>query len=130
MRNTCARPQYERTRVTAFGYTPGSVVGPSLDSHVITIVILRIMTSISVGNHVNPSIASIGTIVMIKIAIHIIVSNGSAATVWIKPLPIVAMSGMGVAISSLGSMFFPITGIPEGGIYIETAASIIAIGFR
>ncbi len=60
----------------------------------------------------------------------ILVSNGSAATVWIKPLPIVAMSGMGVAISSLGSMFFPITGIPEDGIYIETAASIIAIGFR
>ena len=69
----------------------------------------------------------------------ILVSNGSAATVWIKPAVMAAavpFSGMGVAISSLGSMFFPITNVPEGGIYIETpnpaepATSIIAIGFE
>ena len=52
--------------------TSGSL---SFDSHVITSILLRIVASISIGVDINPSVASIATVVMIRIAVHIIVSS-------------------------------------------------------
>ena len=60
----------------------------------------------------------------------ILLSNNSASTVWIKGSHPAWGAGAGVAISSLGSMFFPIAGVPDAGIYLENANDLVAIAFE
>lgn len=60
----------------------------------------------------------------------ILLSNRSAATVYIRPASMAAATGVGIAISSMGSMFFPLTAVPTDGIYVETTAPINGICFE
>jgi hypothetical protein len=59
----------------------------------------------------------------------ILLSNPTAATIFVR-VGNAGMTGMGVAISSMGSMFFPIAGVPTDGIYVETTANCFAICFE
>mgnify|MGYP006086243305 CR=1 FL=1 len=56
----------------------------------------------------------------------VLLSNTSGFTIWVRvgpgTGPGTGMGGMGVAISSLGSMFFPIAAVPTGGIWVENSA--------
>ena len=62
----------------------------------------------------------------------ILLSNASAATIFIKisAMAGAGSAGQGIAISSMGSMFFPITGVPADGIYVENAGDCFAICFE
>ena len=59
----------------------------------------------------------------------ILLSNHTAATIFVR-VGSAAATGMGIAISSMGSMFFPIAGVPTAGIYVETAGDCFAICFE
>jgi hypothetical protein len=55
----------------------------------------------------------------------ILLSNTSGTTIIVR-VGYEAQGGLGIQISSLGSMFFPITGVPTtngGGIWVEIAAA-------
>jgi len=62
----------------------------------------------------------------------ILLSNSSGATIFVKPSSMsgAGSAGLGIAISSMGSMFFPITGVPTDGIYVENAGDCFAICFE
>lgn len=59
----------------------------------------------------------------------ILLSNPTAATIFVR-VGSAAATGMGIAISSMGSMFFPIASVPTDGIYVENAANCFAICFE
>ena len=62
----------------------------------------------------------------------ILLSNATAGTIYIKPeiLKDAANTGAGLPISTNGSMFFPLTGVPTDGIYLENAGVCYAICFE
>ncbi len=60
----------------------------------------------------------------------VLLSNNSAATIYIRDEASKASAGEGIAISQLGSMFIPLVGVPTGGIYIQNAGAVYALCFE
>ncbi len=60
----------------------------------------------------------------------VLLSNNSAATIFIRDEASKASTGEGIAISELGSMFIPLVGVPTGGIYIQNGAAVYALCFE
>ena len=60
----------------------------------------------------------------------VLLSNNSAATIYIRDEASAASTGEGIAISELGSMFIPLVGVPTGGIYIQNGAAVYALCFE
>ena len=60
----------------------------------------------------------------------VLLSNNSAATIYIRDESGKGDTGEGIAISELGSMFIPLVGVPTGGIYIQNAGAVYALCFE
>ena len=86
----------------------------------------------AVAGGASQDLVALAVSAMKSLPSSILLSNKSAATIFIKPsfMSGAGSAGEGIAISSLGSMFFPITGVPADGIYVENAADCYAICFE
>ena len=60
----------------------------------------------------------------------VLLSNNSADTIFIRDEASVASADEGIAISSMGSMFIPLVGVPTGGVYIQNAGAVYALCFE